>query len=163
MAMHDGWQGSAIRRRACGRVLRGGAVGIMLLALAACSAQVRHHGYAPDDAALAEIEVGRATQEDVAAAVGRPGTTGLMRGSGWYYVASERRHFAYREPQEVDRQVVAISFNDNGVVSNIERFGLEDGEVVALSRRVTDTGITGTTLLAQLMRNIGRFTAGQFF
>jgi outer membrane protein assembly factor BamE (lipoprotein component of BamABCDE complex) len=143
--------------------LRAGVMGIALLALAACSAHVRHHGYAPDDAALAEIEVGRSTREDVVATVGTPGTAGLMRDGGWYYVASRREHFAYRAPVELDREVVAISFDGNGRVSNVERFGLEDGEVVALSRRVTDTHIRGTTLLNQLLRNIGRFTAGQFF
>lgn len=142
---------------------RAGLVGLVLVALAGCAAQVRHHGYAPDDRALAEVEVGRHNREDVADLVGRPGSTGLMRDSGWYYVASQREHFAYRAPAEIDREVVAISFDQSGRVSNIERFGLENGEVVALSRRVTDSQIRGTTLIAQLFRNIGNFTAGQFF
>ena len=41
------------------------------------------------------------------------------------------------------REIVAITFDDSGVVRNIERFGLEDGNVVALSRRVTDSNVQG--------------------
>ncbi|WP_114964479.1 outer membrane protein assembly factor BamE [Alkalilacustris brevis] len=143
--------------------LRAGLAALLMVALAGCATQVRHHGYAPDDRALAEVDVGRHSRDDVADLVGRPGSTGLMRDSGWYYVASKREHFAYRAPVETDREVVAISFDQGGRVSNIERFGLENGEVVALSRRVTDSQITGTTLIAQIFRNIGNFTAGQFF
>ena len=137
-------------------------VAVAAIALAGCSTQVRHHGYAPDDAALSAITVGQDTREQVAAAVGRPGAAGLLRDSGWYYVGSRWEHFAYRAPVEVDREVVAISFDDRGVVSNIERFGLAEGQVVPLSRRVTDTGIRDMTLLAQLMRNLGRFTTATF-
>lgn len=133
------------------------------IALAGCATQVRHHGYAPDDAALSAIEVGRDTRETVAAAVGRPGAAGLLRDSGWYYVGSRFEHYAYRAPVEVEREVVAISFNESGVVSNIERFGLQDGQVVPLSRRVTDSNIRGMTLAAQLLRNLGRFSTATFF
>ena len=157
MAMRDSTDGG------WSRTVRAGLAGAALLALAACTAQVRHHGYAPDDRDLARITVGQDTRETVAEAIGRPSSTGLMRDSAWYYVASARRHYGWREPQEIDREVVAVSFSDAGAVANIERFGLEDGRVVALSRRVTDTNIRGVTLIEQLFRNIGSFSAGQFF
>ncbi|KPQ14077.1 MAG: hypothetical protein HLUCCO18_16175, partial [Rhodobacteraceae bacterium HLUCCO18] len=40
--------------------------------------------------------------------------------------------------------------------SNVERFGLEDGNVVALSRRVTDSNVQGIGFLRQLLGNLGR-------
>ena len=61
-------------------------------------------------------------------------------------------------PKEIDRQVVAISFSDNGVVTNVERFGLERGRVVPLSRRVTSSSVRDQSLLRQLLGNIGRFS-----
>jgi hypothetical protein len=45
---------------------------ILLLALVACSPIQRFHGYAPDDALLSEVEVGRDTRETVAEKIGRP-------------------------------------------------------------------------------------------
>ena len=55
---------------------------------------------------------------------------------------------------------MAISFDPNGTVSNVERFGLERGRVVTLSSRVTDTGVTTVSLAGQLLGNLGNFDAG---
>ncbi|MGB3313843.1 MAG: outer membrane protein assembly factor BamE, partial [Albidovulum sp.] len=60
-------------------------VGVLaLIALAACSAQYRNHGYVPRDEDLAEVVVGESTQDAVARAVGRPSSTGLLTGGAWY-------------------------------------------------------------------------------
>ncbi len=133
---------------------------LALMLAVACTPVQRFHGYAPTDTELAQIEVGRDTRESVAEKVGRPVTGGLMEGSGWYYVQSDWVEEGWRAPVEVDRQVVAITFDGNDRVQNIERFGIEDGQVVALSRRVTDTGPTGGTLLRRLFGNLGRILPG---
>lgn len=133
----------------------------LILALASCSPIQRFHGYAPDDTQLAEIEVSRDTRETVAEKIGTPGMMGVMEGSAWYYVQSDWVHGGIRPPTEIRREVVTISFDEGGRVSNVERFGQEQGEVVALSRRVTSTGPTGTTLLRQLLSNFGQFNPAQ--
>lgn len=139
---------------------------VLVLALtgsiAACSPTFRVHGYAPADSELTQIEVGRDDRAAVEAAFGRPGTAGLLTDGAWYYVQSRYREYGARAPQEIDRQVLAISFDANGRVSNIERFGLEDGRVVTLSRRVTDSNIRGVGLIRQLLGNLGRFDPSQF-
>lgn len=135
---------------------------VALLALAACTAIYRNHGYIPRDQDLEKVVVGESTTETVARDVGRPSSTGLLTGGAWYYVGSRFRHYGARAPKEVDRQVVAISFNDEGVVENVERFGIERGEVIVISRRVTESNIKGVGILRQILGNIGNFTAGQF-
>lgn len=136
--------------------------GLALVALGACTEIVRNHGYTPSEEDLATIAVGKDTRDTVAFKVGRPSAGGLMQDGGWYYVQSRWSHRGASAPKEVDRQVVAVSFDPRGRVSNIERFGLADGQVVALSRRVTDTNIKGIGLIRQLMGNLGRFNPGQF-
>jgi outer membrane protein assembly factor BamE (lipoprotein component of BamABCDE complex) len=131
------------------------------LALSACVAQIRNHGYLPSDDELAQIVVGRATKDTVRDVVGTPQAEGLLEASGWYYVRSEFQNLGAFEPKEIDRQVLAISFNDRGVVTNVERFGLENGRVIALSRRVTTANVQGTTFLTQLFGNLGRVSADQ--
>lgn len=135
---------------------------LAVLGLAACSATFRNHGYIPPAEDLAQIQIGD-TQETVASAVGRPGTTGILADSGWFYVKSRYRNFAWREAEEIDRQVLAISFSDAGRVTNIERFGLEEGRVVRLSRRVTTPNTQGIGLLRQAFGNLGRFNPADFF
>nr|WP_319250718.1 outer membrane protein assembly factor BamE [uncultured Celeribacter sp.] len=129
--------------------------------LSACVAQYRNHGYVPNDEDLAQVIVGVDTKETVADVIGVPGTEGLLESSGWYYVRSQFRHLGAFEPKEVDRQVVAISFDSRGTVSNIERFGLEQGRVVALSRRVTTSNVQGITFIQQLFGNLGNISAEQ--
>lgn len=156
----------AIRgRRAAGAILRSWLGVVLALALlsaaAACTPIIRDHGYAPTDAELAVLDIGTDTRETVAEKVGRPSAEGLLEDSSWFYVQSRWERRGPSAPVETDRQVVVISFNAAGTVSNIERFGLEDGQVVALSRRVTDSNIQGVTLIGQLLGNIGRLRADQ--
>ncbi|PRX35015.1 Outer membrane protein assembly factor BamE, lipoprotein component of the BamABCDE complex [Meinhardsimonia xiamenensis] len=143
------------------RAARAAVIGALIALVAACAPIVTRHGYVPTDEDLQDIVVGVDTRESVASAVGRPSAAGILSDSGWYYVESRFETRGWREPREVDRQVVAISFDDSGVVTNIERFGLERGRVVVLSRRVTDSNVKGIGFLQQLMGNIGRVTADQ--
>lgn len=152
-------QRPAARRRS---TLRRLALGLTLAAaLSACTAIYRNHGYVPPEQDLAQITVGTSTRDDVAALVGTPSAAGLLEGSGWYYVGSRWRHFGPRAPQEVSREVVAIRFTPEGVVSNVERFGLERGQVVTLSQRVTTPNVQGLTIIKQLMGSLGRLNPGQ--
>ena len=139
------------------------AIGFLAL-LAACGASTlsNNTGYVPDDALLKEVVVGLDTKDTVARILGRPGATGIIGDQGWYYVKSEFERFLWRAPVEVDREVVAVSFAENGQVSNIERFGLKDGRVIAIDRRVTDSNTQGIGFLRQLFANFGNLTPGAF-
>jgi len=132
---------------------------VVVVSVAACTAVYRDHGYVPTDLELDQIKVGVDSHETVAALVGRPSASGLLNDTGWYYVQSRWKNFGARAPQEIDRQVVAITFSAAGVVENVERFGLEGGQAVVLSRRVTDSPIKGVSFLRQLLGSIGNFNA----
>ena len=135
---------------------------VLMLALmaAACTPVYRDHGYAPTDADLAQVQIGN-TREEVAKAIGYPVSTGVLTESAWYYVGSRWRSYGAMAPRPVTREVVAISFTPQGRVSNVERFGLERGRVVVLSRRVTESNIEGVSFINQLLRNVGTIQADQ--
>ncbi|NNK77433.1 MAG: outer membrane protein assembly factor BamE [Litoreibacter sp.] len=129
-----------------------------LFLVSACSEIIRNHGYTPSDEQLEEILVGVDTRGTVEEVVGRPSAAGVLEGGDWFYVSSAVRHYGIRKPEEINRQVVAISFDDGDVVQNVERFALEDGQVVTLSRRVTETTIRDATFIRQIIRNFGRIS-----
>jgi outer membrane protein assembly factor BamE (lipoprotein component of BamABCDE complex) len=104
--------------------------------------------------------VGRDTRETVGQKIGRPSTSGLLNDVGWFYVQSRYRHFGPRAPQEIDRQVLAVTFSEAGTVENIARYGLEDGRVVEISRRVTETNVKGLSVIQQILGTFGRIDAG---
>jgi outer membrane protein assembly factor BamE (lipoprotein component of BamABCDE complex) len=125
----------------------------------ACAPVMRKHGYAPIEEDLAQVVVGVDTRETVLEKIGAPTITGVLNESGIYYVSSVFRHFGAAAPEEISREVVAISFNAQGLVTNVARYGLEDGEVVVLSRRVTEDNVRDSTLIRQLLGAIGNFSA----
>ena len=125
--------------------------------LTACVSIYRNHGYVPTPEELATIRVGVDTRDSVAESIGAPGSSGVLNDSGYYYVATRLRHYGPREPQIVSRELVAISFNGSGRVTNIERYGLQDGRIIPLQRRVTSSSVQDKTFLRQLLGNIGQF------
>ncbi|MCL4187429.1 MAG: outer membrane protein assembly factor BamE [Rhodobacteraceae bacterium] len=142
--------------------MRALALGLLLVA-AGCAPMFRNHGYVPPQEALDAVVVGVDTRDSIGETLGRPSAAGIMADSGWYYVESRWKHYGARAPEEIDRQVVAISFDTAGVVTDIERFGLEDGRVVRLSGRLTESSIREVSFLRQLYRNFGRINPGDFF
>ncbi|UWQ20707.1 outer membrane protein assembly factor BamE [Jannaschia sp. W003] len=137
------------------------AAALALAALAACAPTFRNHGYAPDPDQLARLRIGADTRETVEGAVGRPSAAGVLGADTWYYVEERRRQFGPSAPVPIRREVVAISFAPDGRLRNVERFGLEAGRVVPLSRRVTTSTIRDFGLLQQLLRNLGRVDVGE--
>ena len=132
---------------------------ICVVLVTACATQVRDFGYAPTDRELSEIIVGIDTQDRVAELVGSPASESLRGDDAWYYVSARQETIAFQRPEITDRQLVAISFTSEGTVSNIERFTLEDGRVITLSRRVTDEQTKGVSFLRQAFGNLGRISA----
>ena len=132
---------------------------VAVLGLAACAPVYRNHGFIPAPEDLSQVVVGQTTVDELQGLIGRPSAQGLLTGSGWYYVGSRWRHFGALEPREISREVVAVSFAPDGVVTNVERFGLERGRVGTLSRRVTEGSVTEISLIGQLLGNLGNFQA----
>lgn len=133
---------------------------VLCLALSACSPTYRNYGYVPPQEDLEQIAVGIDTRASVEETLGAAGASSVLEDNALYFVRSRVRSFALLEPEVIEREVVAVSFDGAGVVQNIETFGLERGQVVRLSRRVTDSSVANKTFLRQLIGNIGRFTPG---
>lgn len=144
---------------ACHAVARAGMALILVAAIAGCTPIFRNHGYVPAEDELALVEVGVDTRETLGEKIGRPSAAGLLNDEGWFYVQSRYKLVGPREPQEIERQVLVVNFTPAGVVENIGRFGLEDGRVVEISRRVTETNIRGASLIQQLLGSFGRLRA----
>ena len=130
---------------------------------ASCSATYQNHGYVPAENDLAELVVGvdsRATVDDV---IGPPSASGVLNGGDYYYIRSRVRTFGMFRPEVIERQVLAISFDESETIANIESFSLADGNIVPLSRRVTDSSVISNGFLRQLLGNIGNIDPSNLF
>lgn len=142
--------------------LKGMTLTCVVAAITACSPIDRKHGYVPSDETLADIVPGVDTKDSVAQTVGVPSASGVLNESGYYYVSSVIRRRGGLEPRTISRELVAINFNDSGTVTGVQRFGLEDGRVIPLQRRVTSSSLEDKTFLRQLLGNLGNFGPGNF-
>ena len=64
---------------------------------------------------------------------------------------------AFFTPSETDRQVVAVYFNEGGVVESVANYGLKDGKVFDFISRTTPApGGKDEGILKSLFRNLGK-------
>jgi len=129
---------------------------------AGCAPTTQVHGYVPPAADVARVRPGVDTRASVEEILGLPSSTGLLRDRDWYYVQSVFESYAYNPPRVVDRTVLVVSFDANGMVSDLGRYGVEDGRIVSLSPRITETGGRELGVLEQLFGNILNIDASQF-
>ena len=128
---------------------------------AGCAPTVQVHGYMPPPEDIAKIRPGFDDTGSVEQMLGRPSSNGVLRDTAWYYVQSRVESFTYHPPRVIDRTVLAVSFDQRGVVRGIERYGLEDGKIVNLTARTTETGGREMGVLEQLFGNILNLDAEQ--
>ncbi|MCV2881197.1 outer membrane protein assembly factor BamE [Actibacterium sp. XHP0104] len=144
-----------------GQIVKLAAAGLVALSLGACVDIYQRHGYVPTQSDLENVIVGVDSRDTVLSAIGQPATAGLTRDETWYYVESTTRARGPLAPEEIERRVIAVSFDSNDTVANIEEFGLQDGNVIALNRRISEGGAQELSFIRQLLGNAGNFNAAQ--
>lgn len=129
---------------------------LVLLALGGCAPTFRNHGYAPPEEDLARVQVGVDDRTTTLAKLGQPSTFGALDAESWYYTESKVEHYTYHAPKVVDRTVVAVSFAEDGTVSDVSRFGIDQGRIINLETRTTPTYGRRLTILQQAFGNFGQ-------
>lgn len=133
---------------------------VAMLGAAACSPILHTHGYTPRTDELERIQVGVDNRTTVQNKLGRPSTLGAFDDEEWLYISIKSETVAFFEPEVVEQQVVMVVFNEAGVVSDVGRYGMEEGRVVDLVRRTTPTSGRELTVLQQVFGNLGRYNSG---
>ena len=128
--------------------------------LASCSTIYKDHGYLPLDTDLKNVVIGKDTRNSVTELLGSPSGSGVLEDGAIFYISTKIKSFLFYEPKVVSRDMIVVSFDDRDLVENIEKFTLEDGRVVVLSRRVTSAPVKGPKILSQIFGNLGNADAG---
>ena len=134
------------------------AVGLALaLGSGACTARIDQRGNKPDEDQVVLINPGVDDKNRVAELIGTPSAISTFNDRTWYYISKRTETVAFFDPETVDQEVLAISFDDSGVVDNMRIYGPEDGRTIAYVDRTTPTEGNELTLIQQLLGNLGRF------
>lgn len=128
-----------------------------ILAMVACTPQVSNHGYRLDEAALAQVQPGWTSRDQVLQLLGSPSSLATFDGAVWYYVSQRTERLSFYQEDVVNQDVVAITFDDLGTVSRVDRHGLDEAQEVSFVGRETPTSGSELSALEQFIGNIGRF------
>jgi outer membrane protein assembly factor BamE (lipoprotein component of BamABCDE complex) len=124
--------------------------------MSACAAVVDRRGFVSDDGAAATATVGTDTKTTLLSRYGNPTAQGTFDQQVWYYISAVQSQVAFYKPRTTERQITAISFDENDTVSGVRSFGLQDGRIVAFDDRRTPTRGREVTFLEQLFGSVGR-------
>ena len=121
-----------------------------------------HRGYLPRAEEIQKLQIGMSKAE-VQALLGSPSTTATMEtlGDSYYYISSVVETTAFLAPEVVDREILAVRFDQESRVSGFGHYGLEDGKIINMVTRQTPTRGKELNVLQQLFNNVGRFDPAQ--
>jgi outer membrane protein assembly factor BamE (lipoprotein component of BamABCDE complex) len=112
-------------------------------------------GYVIDQQQIDLVPVG-SSREQVLLALGTPSTTATFDNEVFYYISqTRRRSVAFLNPRLVDQKVLAVYFGDDGRVTQIANYGLQDGKVFDFIGRTTPTGGKDQNFIGQMLAGAG--------
>ena len=128
------------------------------LALSGCNAantlstgETLTHGYVIDQETIDMVPVG-SSREQVLLALGSPSTTATFDSEVFYYISQTRRRpVAFMNPRVVDQRILAVYIGEDGRVTNIANYGLQDGKVFDFISRTTPTGGREQGFIGQML------------
>ena len=140
--------------------LRGVATGLVMSGLLACAPVIDNRGYVFDESLLPQLVVGTTSEADIITIMGSPSTVSTLNDGAYYYISSRFITEAYRAPRETERRVLAIFFDEDKKIRDLGFYTLEDGNIVTIVERTTETQGRELTFLQQIFGNLGRFESG---
>ena len=138
----------------------------LAFAISGCNPILRTHGYVPTaNNKPQEVNPDTDTKATVLARLGNPSIKTTfdedLAEDTWYYMNSVRQRYAYLRPKIEDRNITAVTFNEDGQVTKVAEYGIEDGRSVNYVDRKTPTRGRELTALEQVFGTIGRLPTGQ--
>ncbi|OYY73165.1 outer membrane protein assembly factor BamE [Sphingomonas sp. 28-63-12] len=147
-------------------------IGILLMigaagaALSGCARLKGHQGYVIDADLVNSVQPGVDNRASVVQVLGKPTFTGQFDHDSagdareYYYVSRDTRFYAYRSPHANAQTVLRVRFNDKGVVTAVDRTGIEQVAAINPYGKTTPTLGRHRTFFQDLFGNIGTVGAG---
>jgi outer membrane protein assembly factor BamE (lipoprotein component of BamABCDE complex) len=126
-------------------------------ALGACQATIDQRGNLPPAKAIGEIQPGTTDRATVTRLIGSPSSVASFDPNVWYYISAKSKELAFFRPEIIDQQVLVITFDKDGVVTDVQKVGMNDGQTIQPVARTTPAPGKELSFIEQLLGNFGRF------
>ena len=148
-------------------------IGILLMigaaggALSGCTRLNGHQGYVVDADLVNSVQPGVDNRASVVQVLGKPTLTGQFDSDAsgeareYYYISRDTRFYAYNSPRPRVQTVLRVRFDDKGVVTAVDRTGIEQVASINPYGKTTPTLGRHRTFFEDLFGNIGSVGSGQ--
>ena len=135
-------------------------VGSTLFLSAGCGLETYQSGDLPSQKRLDIVKVGF-PKDKVIELLGEPAFQNRIAGDDFYiYSKVIKKSRAFFAPEETDREIYVITFNQLNTVQNIQHLTLVDGKSVAFDEEISPVKGKDLSVFEQLVKNFGRYDAG---
>lgn len=111
-------------------------------------------GYVMDEQSLELVPVG-SSREQVLLALGTPSTTSNFTSEVFYYISQTRkRPVAFANAKLVDQKILTVYFGEDGRVSQIANYGLQDGKLFDFNSRTTPVASRETSFIGGMLKGL---------
>jgi len=131
---------------------------IIILNITSCSTVVENRGYIFNPETQEKISQGM-DKSEIISLLGTPSTISESTGLKYYYISNKFLKYAFLNPQEIERTIQVISFDENENVKDIEEYTLKDGRIIVYNNDKTIPKGTEATIIQDLFDNTGRYTS----
>ena len=138
---------------------------LLAASLAACSAPdfmsfpPQTRGNKVDPELLSQLVPGTSTRNDAVALIGSPTTRSSFDDNTWIYISEVTKPLIGATQEIQDQNVVVLTFDNRGVLRDISKRGANDAHDIKVVERATPSPGNDTSILQQLLGNVGRFSA----
>ena len=137
-----------------------GAVLTSTILLGGCTTERFSRGYIWDNELMEAVIPGIDNRNSVAKSLGTPSLTSTFAQDGVYYYASfNARRRAFWGEETTNQTVMAISFDEYGVVNDVKKYTMADAQDITPRDDVTPTRGRSLGFFQQIFGNVGRFNS----
>ena len=132
---------------------------LALLTLAACAKDtfVTNTGNMPSEDKIERLATGM-PQEQVREILGSPSSVVSLDRNTWIYMSADIEQIAFMRPQETERRLLVVKFDDSGKVADIKHIDKSKGKELQVSEQETATPEQEQGFFRKYFGGVGTYT-----
>ena len=132
---------------------------LTFLFLSACAKDtfVSYTGNMPTEDKIERINKGM-EKEKVREILGSPSSVVSLDKDTWIYMSAEIEQIAFMKPQEIERNLLVVKFDNTGKVSDIQHLDKSKGQEIQISGQETQTPEQEQGFFRKYFGGVGQFT-----
>ncbi len=129
------------------------------LCLTSCAKDtfITYTGNMPTNDKIEQLSKGM-EKEQVRQILGSPSSVVALDRDTWIYMSAEIEQIAFMKPQELERNLLVIKFDNNGKIDTIQHIDKSDGNNVQISQQETATPEQEQGFFRKYFGGVGQFT-----